>query len=154
MKRIISALFTSAQKRAEREAAEKFACYELQLSEYGCSIINMPNAMGDLAILTGKKNLKECEVDSVLFGKKLEYHNFALTSSLTHLAELDYAGQELIVRYCLRYELQPCIASAAALEQVINSSREMGCSFYQAVEAVAAAANLTVEEVFGVHEPL
>jgi len=154
MKRFISSLFTSSQKRIEKEYAEKFACYEMQLSEYGCSIINMPNAMNDLALLVTKKNLKQCEVDSVLFRQKLEYHNFALTSAVTHLAELDYAGQELIVRYCLRHELQPCISSASAIEQIIPSAREMGCTFYQAVEAAALASNLTVEEVFGIHEPL
>ncbi|ELQ6071184.1 hypothetical protein R2236_001506 [Cronobacter sakazakii] len=154
MKRFFSSLFTSSQKRTEREYAEKFACYEMQLSEYGCSLMNMPKALGDLAKIVAKKSLKECEVDSVLFRQKIEYHNFALTNALTHLAELDYAGQELIVRYCLRYELQPCIGSANAIEQIIPSAREMSCTFYQAVEAAAVAANMTVEEAFGIHKPL
>ncbi|GEM_PF-3131536 len=154
MKRFLTNLFTSSEKRTKREYAEKFACYEAYLAGYGCSILNMPNAMSDLLSITGKKSISECEVDSVLFGQKLEYHNFALTSSLTHFAELDYAGQELIVRYCLRYQIQDCIGSAASLEQIITSSRNMGCTFYEAVEAVAKAANMTVEEVYGVHHPL
>ncbi|AST70213.1 hypothetical protein BFG07_17040 [Kosakonia cowanii] len=154
MKRFISSLFSSTQKRTEREYAEKFACYESHLSEYGCSILNMPKAMEDLIQIVAKKSLKECEVDSVLFRQKIEFHNFALTSALTHLAELDYAGQELITRYCLRHEIQPCIGSASAIEKIIPSAREMGCSFYEAVEMVAIASNMSVEEVFGIHKPL
>ena len=154
MKRFLSSLFSSPQKRLEREYANKFACYEAQLSEYGCSLLNLPAAMGDLAELVTNKTLKECEVDSVLFRQKVEYHNFALTNNHTHLAELDYAGQELIVRYCLRYQLEPCISSAAAIEQMLPSARNMGWTFYQAVEATAIASNMTVEEVFGIHHPL
>lgn len=55
MKRFFSSLFTSSQKRTEREYAEKFACYEMQLSEYGCSLMNMPKALGDLAKIVAKK---------------------------------------------------------------------------------------------------
>lgn len=154
MKRFLTNLFSSSEKRMKREYADKFACYEVQLSEYGCSLLNLPAAMVDLAKVVTNKTLKECEVDSVLFRQKLEYHNFALTSNYTHMAELDYAGQELIVRYCIRHQLEACLTSAAAIEQIIPNTREMGCTFYQAVEAAAVASNMTVEEVFGIHHPL
>lgn len=154
MKRFLTNLFSSSEKRMKREYADKFACYEVQLSEYGCSLLNLPAAMVDLAKVVTNKTLKECEVDSVLFRQKLEYHNFALTNNYTHMAELDYAGQELIVRYCIRHQLEACLTSAAAIEQIIPNTREMGCTFYQAVEAAAVASNMTVEEVFGIHHPL
>ncbi|MDR0175421.1 hypothetical protein [Enterobacter sichuanensis] len=154
MKRFLTNLFSSSEKRMKREYADKFACYEVQLSEYGCSLLNLPAAMADLAKVVTNKTLKECEVDSVLFRQKLEYHNFALTSSYTHMAEMDYSGQELIVRYCIRHPLEACLTSAAAIEQIIPNAREMGCSFYQAIEAAAVASNMTVEEVFGIHHPL
>lgn len=154
MIRFITNLFSSSEKRMKREYADKFACYEVQFSEYGCSLLNLPAAMTDLAKMVTNKTLKECEVDSVLFRQKLEYHSFALTSNFTHMAELDYAGQELIVRYCIRHPLEACLTSANAIEQIIPNTREMGCTFYQAVEAAAVASHMTVEEVFGIHHPL
>lgn len=154
MKRFLTNLFSSSEKRMKREYADKFACYELHLAEYGCSLLNLPAAMVDLAKVVTNKTLKECEVDSVLFRQKLEYHNFALTNNYTHMAELDYAGQELIVRYCIRHTLEACLTSAAAVDQIIPNTREIGCTFYQAVEGAAIASNMTVEEVFGIHHPL
>ncbi|MGP3593678.1 hypothetical protein [Vagococcus sp. WN89Y] len=150
MRNFFLSLFQSKESRIKREYAEKTACYEAQLNGFGCSLMNLPLALEDVVNLVGTKSLTECEVDAELFKAKLEYHNFALTSSHTHMAELDYPGQQLIVRYCLQYTVHDCITSAAAVEQIIPSAREMGCSFYQAIEAAAHASHLTVEEVFGI----